>query len=342
MSNTKIWAISIVCLICGGILYVAAPSLGPVLFALFLAYIIHPLVLRIQKFLNFRRKLLAIFITLLLILTLLAILIISLLPTIVNQATVFIAEFNTYSLLFFAQVDQLVDSLDGMGLDSRVAEQLDGILRQLFTMLNNFIMGLAAGVFGIIFGFVDVIIVLLLLIFFLLDGPRLAKYVVNHMPATLKEAAENFLKGISKIVWGYLKVMVVISTCFGVAFGIILFILGVPFAGVLGVLGGVLNMIPYFGSIMSGAVALLVALLYLDVNRAILTLVLIIALNIVQGNIITPLVQANKLGMHPIVVISALMAGNYLWGIGGMFIAVPLLGLAHLLFGQVMIVIRKL
>jgi predicted PurR-regulated permease PerM len=129
MSNTKIWAISIMCVICGGALYVMAPSLGPVFWALFLAYIIHPLVLRLQKRLKLKRKLPAVLITLLLIVALLAILINSLLPVIVYQSTVFVREFNSYSLVFFGQMDQLLDNLDSMGLDSRVTEQLDGIFR---------------------------------------------------------------------------------------------------------------------------------------------------------------------------------------------------------------------
>ena len=342
MSNTKIWAITIVCVICGWVLYKAAASLMPVLVALFFAYIIHPLVMRIRKHLRLRSKALAVLITLLLIVVLLAILIHIILPGIIHQTMVFIGEFNTYSLLFFHQLNQFFDNLDSLGLDNRITEQLDNILRQFFIVLNNFIMSFATSIFGFIFRFTDVVIVAILLFYFLLDGPRLSKYIIDNMPTTLREAADNFFKGISGIVWGYLKTMVVISTLFGIVMGIILLILGVPFAGILGALGAVLNMIPYIGSIMSGAVAVLVALLYFDINRALLTLILILALNMVQGNIITPLVQANKLGMHPILVIASLLACNHLWGIGGMFIAVPLLGLAHLLMKEILNVIRKL
>ena len=338
MSNTKIWAISIIFIICGGGLYLVAPSITPLFFAMFLAYIIHPMVEKIQKRLNLRHKFIAVLIAILLIATLIGVMINSIFHVLANQATIFVREFS----YIVVQAEHLLDMTESIGIDSFIAPYLEEMLKQLLAALSNFVVIFITSILGFILKFTDVVIILILLFLFLLDGPKLVEKTIDFMPEILKEAASNFFKGIHDIVWGYLKTMVVISIFFGLAFGIILYIVGIPFSGLLGVLGGVLNMIPFIGSIMSGAIAVIIAFLYHDVYRALISVALIIALNIVQGTIIAPLVLANKLSIHPILVISSLLVCNYIWGIMGMFIAVPVLCLARLFMYETIGVIRKL
>jgi predicted PurR-regulated permease PerM len=101
-------------------------------------------------------------------------------------------------------------------------------------------------------------------------------------------------------------------------------------------------MIPYFGSIISGTIAFFVALLYFDFSKALLTLAIVLVLNVVLGNILTPFLQGRTLKIHPVLVIGALLVGNYLWGAIGMLIAVPLLGFARLFLNEMLRVINKL
>jgi len=341
MSNTKIWAITIICIICGVGFYLVAPSITPLFVAMFLAYIIHPLVIWIQKRLKLRHKFIAVILAILSIGTALGIMINSIFQMVGQQATAFVAEFNHLA----AQAEQMLEGLDisqMIGVNDWLAPHLEEMLSQILTVLSNFVVNFITSILGFILGFTDIVIILILLFLFLLDGPKLAENTIARMPDTLREAASNFFAGIHDIVWGYLKTMVVISVCFGVVFGLILFFLGIPFAGLLGILGAVLNMIPFIGSIIGGAIAVIIAFLYYDIYRALLSLALIIALNGVQGGVISPLVLANKLSIHPIWVIASLLVCNYIWGILGMFIAVPVLGLARLLMREILGVIRKL
>ena len=107
MSNTKIWAISIIGLLCGWFLLQASPSLMPVLWALFLAYFIHPMVLWLQKRLKTNNKIIATAISLVLIAVVLMILFNIILPPIINQTMAFLREFTEYSSRFMILVDQL-------------------------------------------------------------------------------------------------------------------------------------------------------------------------------------------------------------------------------------------
>jgi len=338
MSNTKIWAITIICIICGGILYLAIPSLTPLFIAVFLAYLIYPLVAMIQKRLRIKRKSIAVILALILIAAILSLVINSIAGVVVQQAMIFIGEFSNLS----AQAEQWMSFPERLGLDEWLSTHVEEILLQMLLLLDTFIVSFITSFLGFILRITDVIIIIILLFLFLLDGPKLVDNIIGYMPGTLREAARNFFMGINGIVWGYLKTMVIISILFGLAFGVILFILGVPYAGLLGILGAVLNMIPYIGSIISGAIAVVVALIYHDIYRALISTALIVALNMLQGNIIAPLVLANKMNMHPILVITSLLVCNYIWGIWGMFLAVPILGLARLLMKEVLSVVRTL
>lgn len=342
MSNTKIWAISIAGIICVWFLALSASALMPVVWAISLAFFLHPLVLLIQKWLKLKQKSIAISIVLVLILALLVFLINIILPPIINQMMSFGREFTGYSMRFMRAVDDLRHYLIELGLDSRITGQVDDALSQLFTILSDSIMSLVTLAVGYIFKVTDIVIMAILLFYFLSDGPGMVKFFIDHIPEMLKEAVKNFIDGISGIIWGYMKNQVILSVSIGLACGVAFVILRLPFAGLLGIIAGVLNMIPIFGSLISGVVAVFVAMFYFNLKKALITAVVILALNIIQGNIVAPMLQGRTLGIHPVVVIAALLISNFLWGGAGMLIAVPLAGLVRLLWREMANVINKL
>jgi|GEM_PF-1376216 len=342
MSNTKIWAISILGIICVWFAAISTASLMPVIWAAFLAFFIHPLVLWVQKSLKLRRKIFAILFVLLIIVALIIILINSVLPGIINQLLSFGREFTGYSMRFMRAVDDLRHYLVEMGLDNRITSQVDDALSQIFTALSDFIMSVVSLAFGYIFRLTDLVVTILALFYFLSDGPEMVSFFIEHMPGKLKEAVRNFVQGISGIIWKYMKNQVIISAITGVACGIAFVILKLPFAGLLGIMAAVLNMIPIFGSIISGVVASFVTMFYFNISKALITALVVLGINVILGNIITPMLQGRTLGMHPVAVIVSLLVCNYLWGAIGMFIAVPLVGLVRLFWREMSIVINKL
>ena len=342
MSNTKIWAISILGLLCGWLIILSAPSVMPVVWAIFLAYFLHPLVLRIEKHLKIQKKILAVIVVLILILAVFIILINIILPRFINQMIVFARDFTGYGQQFMRLVDQLQTYLDGLGLDSRVSAQLDDILGQVFSVISNTMMGFVTTTVGLIFRFTDIVIISILLFYFLLDGPMMIRYAVDNAPATLCDGFGHIIEGLNGIIWGYMKNQVLISLITGLACLVAYLIFGLPFAVLLGILAAVLNMIPIFGSIISGVVASLVTLFYYDIYKALLIAAIVLVINMILGNIITPRLQAKTLSIHPVVVITALLVCSHLWGAVGMFVAVPLVGLGRLLLQELLCIIRNL
>ena len=342
MSNVKIWALSIVGLLCGWFLFLSAPALMPVVWAAGLAFFIHPLVLWIQKHLKLTQKSIAVAIAIILILMILVIVLNSVLPSIITQLVGFAREFTGYSQRFMRTMDGLWLYLDELGLDNRIISQIDDAIAQLFVLIGDFIRSLVSLLLGYLFGLIDIVIITILLFYFLINGPDMILYAIGCLPEVLREPAKNFVNGINGVVWGYMRSQAIISVLTGIASGVAFFFLGLPFSGLLGILSGILNMIPYLGSIISGVVAVVIAMIYFTAKKAVATLAVVLGINVILGNILTPVLHGRTMGIHPAGVITALVVGNYLLGWVGMLIAVPLVGLARLLFKETANVIRKL
>ena len=110
----------------------------------------------------------------------------------------------------------------------------------------------------------------------------------------------------------------------------------------LGVIAGILNFIPYFGSIIAGTLATLIALLTGGLQQGIITLVAFLVIQQLEGNLITPRLQGRSTGLNPVVILIVILVGNYFWGTIGMFVAVPVFGLARLFFSEAVKLIRQL
>lgn len=137
--------------------------------------------------------------------------------------------------------------------------------------------------------------------------------------------------GVEADVKRYALAKLLLSAATGVLVGLILWVLGIPLAGVFGMLAFLLNFIPNIGSIVAVLLPLPVVLLSPDISmtRTVLAILLPGAVEFAIGNVIEPRLMGKRLGLHPIAVIMALIFWGMLWGVIGMFLAVPMTVLAR-------------
>ena len=117
-----------------------------------------------------------------------------------------------------------------------------------------------------------------------------------------------------------------ISAFGGITSGLIMVVLGLPLALPITVIGFFAGFIPYIGSFITTALALLVTVALGSTTDVIVMLIFTVVFNIVQGNIVAPLVYGRAVSIHPAVVLLAIPAGGAIAGIAGMFLAVPVIG----------------
>lgn len=141
----------------------------------------------------------------------------------------------------------------------------------------------------------------------------------------IKVLIQRYLVGLSIEV-------VIVATLFSVG----LLILGIEYAIILGIIGALLNLIPYLGAIMGAVLPMLIAIATKPSPwTALLVLGLYIVVQFIDNNYIVPKVVASQVKISILVSLTAVLAFGMVWGIPGMFIAIPLTGIMKLIFDHV-------
>jgi predicted PurR-regulated permease PerM len=177
------------------------------------------------------------------------------------------------------------------------------------------------------------IITLLLLFFFLKDGPSLWRWVVKtfggRQHTRLDELAHRCYSALS----GYVRGLALVGVADATLIGSGLVIIGVPLVGPLMLLTFLAAFLPLIGAFSAGLAAVLIALVSGGVVKALIVFALVVAVQQVEGHLLYPLIMGRTINVHPIAIIIGLAVGGILAGIIGVFISVPIVTVAATALG---------
>lgn len=190
--------------------------------------------------------------------------------------------------------------------------------------LRNFAFSLSN---SLIVFFKDLLLVLLFAVFFLLDLRYLRQKLDFAFGDGSKGKAALIITDIIQQVTRYMSVKFFISLLTGVLIFLGTFAVGMGFPILWGFLAFILNFIPNFGSILSGVLTSVFALVQFWPQPApvVFVAILMCAVNFILGNIIEPRVQGRHLGLSPFIIIVSLSFWGWLWGFTGLILAVPMM-----------------
>jgi predicted PurR-regulated permease PerM len=215
--------------------------------------------------------------------------------------------------------DQVIDSIE-RGLAERAqalgARALAGIASTL------------AGAFGAFLQFFGILFVA---IYLLADIRRFKALYLRLVPGPHRDDAAALWDALGRSLSRYLGGLVISLTVQGVLAWIGLTLIGVPYAALLGLWMAVSAVIPYLGAWLGAIPAVLLAL-FVSPLTALLTALLYVGINVVEGNLLTPRIQGQALDVHPLLVFFTAIAGGQLFGLAGVVFAVPLLAMLRVLF----------
>lgn len=173
------------------------------------------------------------------------------------------------------------------------------------------------------------ILALFILIFFLLEGGRIWAFLVRLLPRRARIAADGAgRRGWASMV-SYARIQMFVAFVDAVGIGVGAAIIGVPLALPLGVLVFIGSFIPIVGALVTGAVAVLLALVANGPVNALVMLGIVLLVQQLESHILQPLVMGKAVALHPVAVILAVAAGSYLAGIPGALFSVPILAVAN-------------
>ncbi|MFG2354942.1 AI-2E family transporter [Streptomyces sp. NPDC048521] len=208
----------------------------------------------------------------------------------------------------------------GTGLDDLAANSGELLRKFGATAATNVISGVSVVAESIAVA----VLALLLVFFFLRDSPRALKALRAGAPGGTADTVEAIARRAFRAVEGFMRGTTFIALIDALCITVGLLILQVPGAIGLGALVFVGAYIPYLGAFVSGAVAVLVALADRGVVIALWALGVVLAVQVLEGHVLQPVIQSRTVQMHPAVVLLAITAGASVAGILGMLLAVPL------------------
>src|SRR6185312_11806952 len=177
--------------------------------------------------------------------------------------------------------------------------------------------------------FTGLLLTIFALIFFLYDGDRIWRFIVGLLPKKARAAGNGAgRKGWTSMVQ-YIRVQMFVAFVDAVGIGAGAAIIGAPLALPLGVLVFLGSFIPIIGALVTGFVAVLLALVANGWVNALIMLAIVLAVQQLEGHVLQPLVMGKAVSLHPLAVVLAVAGGSMVAGIAGALFAVPLLAILN-------------
>lgn len=190
------------------------------------------------------------------------------------------------------------------------------------------VLGAVAGILQALSELAVVLLLSALLTFYLLrDGGKGWDRMTQHLHPWQRDQLQTTVSESIGVLGGYMGGTAVISAVGALSQLLIMLLLGLPYAVPVAILSFFACFIPYVGGFVTTGLAFLISVAYGDLGTIVIMGIYTVLFNIVQGNIVTPLVYRRAVHLHPAVILLAIPAGGALAGIIGMFLAVPILAL---------------
>ncbi|WP_083956297.1 AI-2E family transporter [Tersicoccus phoenicis] len=167
------------------------------------------------------------------------------------------------------------------------------------------------------------------LIFFLLDGDRIWRFVVGMLPRRARPATDGAGRRGWQSMVSWVRVQILVAAIDAIGIGVGALVIGVPLAIPLAVLVFLGSFIPIVGALVTGSVAVLLALVALGPIQAVIMLAVVLLVQQIEGHILQPLIMGRAVSLHPLAVVLAVTGGSLVAGIAGALFSVPLLAVVN-------------
>jgi predicted PurR-regulated permease PerM len=217
------------------------------------------------------------------------------------------------------KVQQKIDSLDVQSVSGRAVTVAQGIL------------------VGVVESLFNVVLVIVVSVYMLLDAPRLSSFLRRMLPH--EEGERDLMTRVEKALISYVRGQIMVSLVIGFSAGLFMWVLGVTgifqngddYAIAFGAFAALTEVIPYVGPWL-GAIPPFIVALSESPSAALAVAVAFLIIHQIEGHVVIPKLMGGAVGVHPLLVIFALLAGEQLYGLAGVFITLPLVAVGRELF----------
>jgi predicted PurR-regulated permease PerM len=326
--ETTVWVFLLIMIVF--VMYIGEGVFIPFILASFLSALLYPMAKWFERVLKFPRSL-AIFVVIIFLIAVLS----SLSILCYQQLSLFVDDIpllqdKVNKKLFDLQI--LITEYTGV----RPRRQLAWYDEQITYLIQNsgIYIRYTLGNLGLIFANFGIII--FYIFFMIYYREKFWAFIQKSTPDAHHTRIFSMVKEIKVVIQKYVNgvfiVVVIMSTMISTG----LYALGVPFALFLGIMTGILNIIPYIGIIIGGLLALVITFFTMDTNVTLLGVTLVFFFShALEANFITPKIVGKQVSVNPLITFIALLVGSEIWGIWGMILFIPLIGVMKVIVDNI-------
>ncbi len=326
MTDSRRWLILGAFTLFGWLVYLLGPVLTPFMLGAVFAYLGDPLADKLESWkLSRTAAVVVVFLTLTVIMALSLIMVLpaiqSQLKTLAIKAPVYLewVEKTAWPWLM-TQLGADTEQLKSLEIKSLLLDNMKsagGILKQFFAHVTDSGMGIIAWI-G------NMVLVPVVTFYLLRDWDFLVERLKELLPRHLEPLISKLAGECDEVLGAFIRGQLMVMVALGIIYSVGLSIVGLDLALLLGMLAGLASIVPYLGVIIGIIAAGTAALVQFQSIDALVGVAIVFGIGqLVEGFILTPLLVGDKIGLHPVAVIFAIMAGGQLFGFTGVLLALP-------------------
>jgi predicted PurR-regulated permease PerM len=251
-------------------------------------------------------------------------------PALVRETAAFVEGLPRHT----AGIEQFLEDLSRRyqrtPLPEGVRLIIDEHLRRAEQFLISTLRSAAGAVIDVVSQAANLILAPILAFFFLRDAGGLTRRVEAYVPAPYQGQVLGLLAEIDAVLRNFVFGRLVVALLVGLLSAAGLALIGVEYALVLGAIAGICDLIPFFGPFIGAVPAVILAGLK-STTALLLVVILFVIVQQIEAQVLAPLILSETVGLHPVAVIFALLAGGHLYGLWGVLLAVPVAAVLRLL-----------
>jgi len=244
-----------------------------------------------------------------------------------EQLATFIGALPHYVASFTKKIEPLINELQTRFPDfnaEKVRASIRAAVADNFKMVGGLLHGLLNKSFALI-NLLSLLLITPIVTFYMLrDWDSFTAKVNSLLPRKSKKSIRTAAKEIDKTLSGFIRGQISVCILLGIYYSLGLYFVGLDLGLIVGFTAGLISFIPYVGSISGFVLSVILALAQFDSFTPVLQVVLVFAVGqFIEGNFLTPKLVGDKVGLHPVWIMFALLSGGVLLGFLGLLIAIP-------------------
>jgi len=333
ITDSQKWLILACVLALVWFIHALGPVLTPFVVSAVLAYLGDPLVDRLQKWMSRTNAVLVVFSGMLLTLVLIILLLV---PLLERQISYLISNLPMYADWLTNTAWPWLQQRFGLQEVDLGMAQLTDLLKEHWQEAG----GLAAAVLGNItqsgmafLGMIGLLFLIPVITFYLLrDWDDLVENFRQLLPRYVEPGVSKLAGESNEMLGAFFRGQILVMMALGIIYSVGLAVIGLKLAFLIGLIAGLLSIVPYLGFAVGIIAALIAAVVqFQDIMHVVFVLAIFGIGQMLEGMVLTPWLVGDRIGLHPVIVIFAVLAGGQLMGFVGMLIALPVAAVLNVL-----------